>query len=316
LGASSQTEDFAGSQGVGMVNDWSSLLFKINPSRFYQSRRVDFGHRLEIIHGLIWDVGLKWEERKPLSNSTHYSWFYKESRSFTPNIPHENRYVNGNRALIDENRSAVLRMSLSYTPMQYYRLYDGRKTMRTSKYPTFSVEWLKGIPDVWSSESDFDFTQFQIAQTLNFGYYNTVEYQANVGKFWQAKQLFFQDYHHIYSNQSGVSFSRGLNALQLLPTYSLSTPEWFVAGRARYMAPYIALKYLPIFKSPFVREGIQVSYLLQPSLRHYVELGYSINNLFMMFDVGVFVGFEQAKYRSWGFRLAVPLEQLMNALQL
>ncbi|MCL2728147.1 MAG: DUF5686 and carboxypeptidase regulatory-like domain-containing protein [Bacteroidales bacterium] len=316
LELSSQTRDFAGNQGVGVVNDWSSLLFRVNPSRFYDGKRIDFNHRIDITHGLVWSLGLKWEERLPLSNSNDYSWFFKNSRLFAPNIPDNNQYVNEQPAIIGENRSAVIRIGLSYTPMQRYRMREGRKIMLSSDYPTFSAEWIKGIPGVKGSESEFDFARFEIRQSRSFGYHNIFDYRAGAGKFLSSKQLYFADFHHIYTNQSGVSLNRRLNSFQLLPTYAISTPKWYVEAHVRYQTPYLALKHIPIFKNPMIREGVQASYLLQPNLKNYIEIGYSINNLLMMFDVGIFVGFEQAKYRSWGLRLAVPLERLMNAAQL
>ena len=316
LEVSSQTQDFSGNQGIGMVNDWSSLFFRINPSRFYEGRGVSFSHRIDVAHGLVWNLGLRWEDRRPLSNSNDYSWFYKNSRTFSPNVPNENLFVSQNGALIDPNRSANIHVGLSYTPQHRYRMVQGRKVMLSSNYPTFSVAWTKGIPKVWGAQSDFDFAHIQVAQTRDFGYHKNIDYTVDAGKFLNTKELFFADFHHVYSNQVGVSLNRGLNTLQLLPTYMPSTPEWYVRAYARYRTPYLALKYIPIFTNPLIREGVQVSYLMQPNLKHYTELGYSLNNLFMLLELGVFMGFEQGKYRSWGFRVAVPLERMMNAMQL
>ena len=311
LEVSSQTRDFAGDQGVGLVNGWTTLLFRINPSRFYEGRGFDFAHRIDIANGLVWSVGFKGEERRPLSNHSDYSFFYKNCRNFAPNIPDENQYVSHNRALIDQNRAALIRMGLSFTPKHHYRIYQGRKIMLSSNYPTFSVAWIKGIPNIGGAHSDFDFIGASVRQSRNFGYHKTFEYRGEAGKFLQTKQLYFADFRHVYTNQGGVSLSRDLNNFQLLNTYTLSTPEWYVQAHVRYQTPYLVLKYIPIFKNPLVREGLQCSYLHQPTLRHYAEFGYSLNNLFM-FNVGLFVGFESGKYRSWGFSLTLPLERLVR----
>ena len=316
LQVSSQSQDFAGDQGVGLVNDWSSLLFRVNPSRFYDSKRLDFDHRMEPLHGLVWSFGVMWEERLPLVNHSNYSLLYKDSRSFAPNIPDANLYVYDDPILIDQNRAAILRLALSYTPMQYYRMYQGRKTALSSKYPTFSAEWIKGLPHIADSQSDFDFVRLEVSQTRNFGYHNTFDYRAEFGTFLNAKQLYFADFHHIYANQSGVSFNRDLYNFQLPDTYVLSTSQWYMQVHMRYQTPYLALKYIPIFKNPMIRESIQLSYLHQPALRHYTEFGYSLNNLFMLMNAGFFVGFEAGKYRNWGFRFSVPLELVLKGLQL
>ena len=314
LELSSQTRDFSGNQGVGLVNDWSSLLFRINPTRFYEGKRIDFNHSIDLANGLVWDLGFKWEERRPLKNHSDYSLFYKNSRSFAPNTPNNSPYVRNNPAIIGSHKAALLHIGITYTPKRYYRMVEGRKMMLSSHYPTFFVQWIKGIPRLCGSQSDFDFLSAALFQTKNFGYHHTLNYRVEAGTFIHTRQLYFADFHHIYANQSGVSLNRDLNTFQLLGTYQLANPEWYLQTHIRFQTPYIALKHIPIFTNPMIREGIQLSYLLQPNLRHYTELGYFMN--FILFNVGVFAGFEQAKYQSWGFRLSVPVERLVRGLQL
>ena len=302
----SQTKDYAGAQGEGLVNSYASVLFKINPSRFYHAKGFDISNRIDLAHGLGWMLGLKWEDRTPLDNHSNYSLFYSKTREYEVNAPNDSPYFMENPNIITAHRSAVLRMGLSYTPRQPYRMRDGRKIMLASPYPTFAVEWRHGLSHLWSSESDFDFLRFGFTQHRSFGYHNEFEYKVDAGKFFRTSNLHFADYHHIYSNQSGVSMQHDLFEFQLPELYALSSPEWYVQAHARYQTPYLALKYLPFFKNPSVRESLQVSYLLQPNMRHYTEFGYSLTGLAMM-SVGVFVGFEEGHYRSWGFRLSLTL---------
>ena len=314
--AYSQTMDYAGLQGLGLVNEWSSLLFKINPSRFYEGKGLRLNHRIDLVHGLGWMVDFLWEDRVPLDNHSRYSLFYKDTREYAPNIPDANSYFIQNSDIITPYRAAVLRTGLSYTPRQPYRIQDGRKILLASKYPTFLIEWRHGLPNLWGSQSDFDFLRLGVIQQRNFGYYNEFQYRVDAGKFLRSKHLHFTDFHHIYSNQSGISMQYDLLNFQLPELYALSTPEWYVQAHVRYMAPYLALKHLPFFRNPLIRESLQVSYLLQPNMRHYAELGYAMNGLFLLMDIGVFVGFEAGKYRSWGFRLSLPLERLSSDMKL
>jgi len=304
--AFSHSRDYAGAQGEGNVNDYASVLFKINPSRFYQAKGFDVSNRIDLAHGLGWMLGLRWEDRAPLENHSNYSLFYSKTREYEDNVPNDSPYFMENPGIIAAHRSAVLRMGLSYTPRQPYRMRDGRKIMLASPYPTFVVEWRHGLSGLWDSGSDFDFLRFGLTQQLHFGYHNTFEYKADAGKFFRSSSLHFADYHHIYSNQSGVSMQHDLFAFQLPELYSLSSPDWYVQAQARYQTPYLALKYLPFFTNPGIRESLQVSYLLQPNMRHYTEFGYTLTGLAMM-SAGVFVGFEEGRYKSWGFRLSLTL---------
>jgi hypothetical protein len=314
--AYAQTKDYAGAQGLGLVNEWSSMLFKINPSRFYEGKGLRLNHRIDLVHGLGWMVDFLWENRSPLDNHSRYSLFYKNTREYAPNVPDESPYFIQNPDVTAPYRAAVLRMGLSYTPRQPYRMQNGRKILLASKYPTFAVEWRHGLSKLWDSQSDFDFLRFGVMQQRSFGYYNELQYQVDAGKFLNSKNVHFADFYHIYSNQSGISMQHDLLNFQLPKLYALSTPEWYVQAHVRYMAPYLALKYLPFFKNPLIRESLQVSYLLQPNMRHYTEVGYAMNGLLLLMDIGVFVGFEAGKYRSWGFRLSLPLERLSSGMKL
>jgi hypothetical protein len=44
---------------------------------------------------------------------------------------------------------------------------------------------------------------------------------------------------------------------------------------------------------------------------NYSELGYAIA-FFSMIEVGVFVGFENVKYKAVGFALSIPLSMFIN----
>jgi len=51
-------------------------------------------------------------------------------------------------------------------------------------------------------------------------------------------------------------------------------------------------------------EGLQLNYLYTNGIKNYTELGYTIG---LGIQAGVFVGFENFKYRSFGVKLSLPL---------
>jgi hypothetical protein len=56
-----------------------------------------------------------------------------------------------------------------------------------------------------------------------------------------------------------------------------------------------------------MRENLSISYLGSRYHKNYTELGYSITELFLLGEVGVYVGFDDLKFRSVGVRLVLKL---------
>lgn len=301
------TADFAGAQGVGRVNGWSSLLFRYNYSSFYGNDYIKANHSIDIVNGLTLATGIEWADRHELNNYSDYSLFYRDSRDYRPNIP-DNAAVMANPALLADNRAAILDVKLQYTPNRRYRMYNGQKYYLGSAYPTLTAVWKRGIPGVFESGSDFDFLSANIAQSLSFGYFNRLSYTVEAGKFFGNKNTAFADFRHFYANQPGLSLNKEPGApYQLLPCYTYSTRDWYAAASANYSAPYMLLKRIPFLSNLPFNESIYGSYLLQPQLRHYTEAGYGID-MSGMIGAGVFAGFENGRYRSWGVRISLRLE--------
>lgn len=180
--------------------------------------------------------------------------------------------------------------------------------MDYSDYPTFSLTWHKGIPDVFHSISDFDFLKFHITQTFRFGYFNRFTYAVETGKFFNTKSMSFADFKHFYANDAGFSMNHDISqGYQLLPGYTHSTNQWYVGAKAHYSAPYLLIKRLPFLESMLFGEDLYLSYLLEPQRRHYVEAGYGIS-LDELLGAGVFVGTHDRYNYVWGIRGSINLD--------
>jgi len=304
-----QTKDFAGNNGVGSVNMWSSLWYRVNYAMFYHDNYLRLSHSIDITNGLELYTALQWSDRQELSNNSDYSFFYSDKRDYRPNVP-RNADIAVNPELIADNRAALLNVQLSYTPEYFYRKDGARKIMMYSNYPTLSLLWIKGIPDVFQSVSDFDFLRFKISQTVRYGYFSQFSYAASAGKYFNSNRLSFADFWHFYGNEAFVSFNHtGAEPYQLLPQYTFSTNDWYVSANAHYRSPLLALKYIPFLTNAPFDENLYLSYLLHPEMRNYTEIGYGIS-LFKLMDIGVYAGFNEKGYYGWGFRFSMDLKSI------
>ncbi|MCK4701329.1 MAG: carboxypeptidase-like regulatory domain-containing protein, partial [Bacteroidales bacterium] len=147
--------DFNPEYGISRsLNSISSLFFRYNYLRLYEESYFKIGNNIDLANGLRLSASIKYAERKHLENSTDYSFFFVDDRDYEDNRP-ENIHLTSYP--LDDQESFVIRLGLSYTPGYYYRIKNGVKNMVSSDYPTFSIEYQKGIPGAFNSRADFDF---------------------------------------------------------------------------------------------------------------------------------------------------------------
>ncbi|HKL71965.1 MAG TPA: DUF5686 family protein, partial [Marinilabiliaceae bacterium] len=118
-------------------------------------------------------------------------------------------------------------------------------------------------------------------------------------------QIHFSRFKHFKGSDSPLFFGNPTDQFVLNGYYSTSTSDWYITGQATYSSPWLMLKNLPVISETIWNENLHLSYLHTPQNPHYVQMGYSINRIFIFFEVGVFVGFSEGKYAHWGPRISV-----------
>jgi hypothetical protein len=309
LEAGRQTADFAGARGMGILNMFSSLLFRVNYPAFYDTRYLKLYHTIDIANGLQLYTEASWQTNRQEINHTDFSVFYSKSRDYRPNIP-RNAQVAAHPELLAVGRDFLTTVAISYTPRYYYRMHGYRKQMVRSDFPTFSVRWQRGWPGVFRSAGQFDVISLNVMQKIRLHSEARFNYEVTGGVFLDNTRVFFQNFRHFYSGEAFFSFNTAARPFQLLPSYTASANEWYAVANAEYKASYMALKFLPFLANTLMSERLSAAYLLTPQLRHYTEWGYSLTDIYFIGELGVFAGFEGVRFRSWGVRVAVKLDDL------
>ncbi len=295
--AGSMSRDFNGGGGgiLPLENTVASLFFRRGYLKLYQDNFVEAGNTVDIANGLALSLSGKIARREGLENSSDYSFFYRNSRVYTPNIP------------LPDHTAAIFKLNVEYTPRQYYRVgRDGRRQPVRSSWPTFFAGWHKGVSGIWGSAVDFDHISGGLRQNISPGPGQWLQYSVRGGVFTNSKNLYFPDFRHFDTGDiplvngsimSGASF-------RLLPYYRYSASDRYIQAHVSYQARFLLLKLLPWFSNRLWMEGVQLNYLTTPALKNYTELGYTIG---LVLQAGVFVGFEGTRYRSAGVKLSLPL---------
>jgi hypothetical protein len=305
-----QSDEYSPSGVNPLVNTVSSLFFRQNLMKLYDSFYLITGHRGDIANGLNLSVSYMMEWRQSLNNYSSFS-FFRRDIPYSFNVP-ENPYINGELEGYD-----LLPMSgyshfsftagLTWTPRQRYRISDGAKIYAGSDFPTFMLTWKHGYNNGDTFSGHFDMLMAEIFRTGSPGPLSEFRWRIRGGGFFNNRNLKLQDIYFFNTQSSPVLLNNYEDAFYLRTYYSLSAPGPFAEGHIRYTSPTLLLKRLPGLSRTLARENIGLSALWTPDTGFYWEAGYTISEIFLMAELGIFAGFHDTSFGSVALRLTLRL---------
>ncbi len=304
--------DFNTGGGINLfLNTSLSLLLRRNNLKLYESGYATLGYRRRISPGLSIDVSGTYEDRQMLENSTDFSIF-RPAHMYTPNIPVNEYLVPGINPLhsIRNMRHAAFDAVLTWTPGTRYRIYNKTKVPMGSDWPSFNFTWRHGInefSEMINPLRQYDMLKFEVSQRREIAAFSEYRWRLRTGGFLNKKYVTFYDFYHINTQPLPLLLNNYQDAFMLPAYYSLSTPEFYVQAHFKYTTPYLLVKLLPVLSNTLIRENLSISYLGSVGHPHYYELGYSLSEIFFLAEAGVYVGFENFKYRSAGISIILKI---------
>ncbi len=310
LRTGSQSDEFSPSGVNPLVNTVSSLFFRENWMKLYDSFYFIAGHRGEIANGLNLSLSGMYEQRRPLENNTSFS-FFRRDIPYSENLP-ENPFVTGEEEgydLLSATTTSHLSFTagLTWTPRQRYRISGEAKINAGSDYPTFTITWKHGYNYDETRSGHYDMFLADIFRTARYGSMNEFRWRIRGGGFLNRQNLRLQDIYFFNAQASPVLLNNYEDAFYLKPYYSLSTPRAFAEGHIHYTSPTLLLKRLPGLSRTLIRENIGLSALYTPELGYYYEAGYALSEIFLLAELGVYAGFHDTSFESVSLRLTLRL---------
>ncbi len=294
-----------------LINSVTSLLMEKNYMKLYESRYLTLGYKTEIRNGLTLELYGGFENRKVLENNTSFS-IINTSREYTSNLP-ENEYLTTGSNIINfvvNQKHIEFVTNVTFIPYQRYRIYGGNKVPQESDWPAFIFTWKHGANMVPSSSHNykhFDMFSLEISQKHETGAFSELKWRVETGGFADNKNLSYFDFFHFNPQPIRLLINNYDDAFMLPAYYSLSTPEFYGEAHLKYTTPYLLLKFLPGLSNTLIRENLIFSYLGSRYHYNYTEIGYSLSEIFFVGEAGIFVGFNDLKYKNFGVKIILRL---------
>jgi len=295
------SRDFNSSTGISnATNMFYTLLYRENHLKMYEQLDVMLYNRIDIRNGLVLTTSATYGEKRQLQNNTDFSFFYTNQKEFTDNTPRD-LPIDDPSLQNQQFLNALVR--LDYTPMHFYRIRNYRKEMRRSKWPTFSLQYKQALPLEQTGWSDFGQIRAAIYQNTDLGLMSKIRWTVVSGLFFRNESMHFSDFRHFKSSPLILDMANFDDALMLLDYYEASTSDHWFRGDVKITSSYLLIKFLPWFSERLWTESLSAAYLYTPTIPHYMQLGYSLNEIFFVMDLGVYVGFQDWDYKGFGARV-------------
>jgi hypothetical protein len=284
------------------LNIVTSLFFRKNYLKLYQSDYISLGYRSEIVNGLNLELRGTLESRKVLYNNTDFS-FLRPPVDYTDNVPDNDYLAPGLYPLyaLRTQGHGDLLAKITYTPYQKYRIYKGNKSPAGSDWPTLSITYKHGLNEYSDPEDrikQFDMFIFEVSRDKDLGALSELKWRLRTGGFLNNRYVPFYDFFHPNSQSLPVLINNYEDAFMIPGYYSMSTPEYFGEAHIKYTTPYLLLKLLPLLSNTLMRENLSLSYFGSRYHLNYTEIGYSISEFLFIGEIGVYAGFDDTRLRT------------------
>ena len=147
--------------------------------------------------------------------------------------------------------------------------------------------------------------KFEVSKNKSIGAFSNFRWKIRTAGYFDNRNLTFYDFFHINSQPFPLLLNNYDNAFMIPSFYSMSTPEFYVEVHLKYTTPYLFLKLLPVLSNTLMRENISVSYMGSRYHANYTEIGYSISEILFIGELGVYAGFDNLKYRTFGVKAVI-----------
>lgn len=295
--------DFNPQDGIpDATNMLYTLFLRQNHLKMYEQVKASLYNMIDPLHGMILTTTLSYGEQRQLENTSLFSFFYgnAEEERFTENTP-AGREVSVPE--LQDRRSFTAQIELQYTPKRYYRIRNYRKVYTGSKWPTFYLDYRWAMPLEQSGWSDYKKLEAKISHSFDIGLLSKLNWSVTAGTFFDTTSVHFSDYKHFKSNPLYVDMAGLDRALMFSDYYQASTKKYWASLNATLTSSYLLIKYLPWFSERLWQESLDLIYLYTPETPNYLQLGYRLEDIFFLVDLGVYVGFRESLEMpgDWGY---------------
>ncbi|MFY9243401.1 MAG: DUF5686 and carboxypeptidase regulatory-like domain-containing protein [Polaribacter sp.] len=259
-------------------NTISSLLENYNFMKIYDKEFAKVSYSEEIKNGIYVSSSLEYANRKPLFNTTDYSFVPKsDNGGYTSNNPLDpTDFVN---AAFTEHSIATLNLGATFVFGQKYLSYPDRKfNIGNEKYPILNIEYVKKF-GASNKELNSDVFIASLRQDINAGNYGNLRYNMRAGAFVNSKNIAFMDYLQANGNQLVFPLDNQLNSFGLLEYYRFFTNDKYAEAHVEHNFKGAFLGRIPLLNKLNLHLVTGAKTLFMADTKPFTEYSFGLDNI-------------------------------------
>ncbi|MGB1284192.1 MAG: DUF5686 and carboxypeptidase regulatory-like domain-containing protein [Polaribacter sp.] len=271
------TEQFNGRKPIlGINNTFSSLLRRLNYMKIYEKTFAKVRYSKEVKNGIQFYSSLEYANRKPLFNTTDYS-FVTRDYNYTSNNPLDpTDFVN---AAFEEHKIGTINVGATFVFDQKYLSYPDRKfNLGNDKYPSLTINYRKTF-GAGDSTLNSDLFLANLKQDISFGNYGQLSYTMRAGAFLKKKNIAFMDLLQANGNQLTFPLDRQLTSFGLLEYYKFYTNDKYAEAHIEQNFGGFVLGKIPLLNKLNFHLVGGAKTLFMAGKKPYTEYAVGLDNL-------------------------------------
>ena len=205
-----------------------------------------------------------------------------------------------------EYNSFAPRIRLEWTPGQYYYMNGKQKVNLKSRFPTFILDYERGLRNVFKSTGVYERIEFDMQHHIRTGLLANLYYRFGVGLFTNQEETYFVDFVNFRRNNLPEGWNDEIGGVfQALDGQWYNASPYYVRAHVSYEAPFLIMRHLIKYTNHIQNERLYLNMLTMDNLGPYFEVGYGIGTF--VFDMGLFVSLEKFNKVGFGYKFTFEL---------
>ncbi|TXD49846.1 DUF5686 and carboxypeptidase regulatory-like domain-containing protein [Polaribacter sp. IC073] len=260
-------------------NTFSSLLNNYNYLKIYEKQAAEISYSQEFKNGIYVSGSLAYAKRKPLFNTTDFSWVsHDKNGGYTSNNPLD--ATDFRVGAFAEHNIATLNLGTRFVFGQKYLSYpDSKQNIGNDKYPSIDLRYRKTFAAT-NSDLNSDVFITNIKQDINAGNYGNFRYHIRGGVFLKKKNIAFMDFLQPNGNQLRYPLKTGgISNFGLLDYYKFYSNDKYVEAHIEHNFRGAILGKIPLLNKLNFHLVAGSKALVMADTKPYTEYSVGLDNL-------------------------------------
>jgi hypothetical protein len=259
------------------INTVSTLFFNENYMKLYNKEFAGATYGQDVGNNFYLKGTLEYQQRKPLFNTTNYSYIKTDAvySSNNPLLPNDNLTP----AFQQHHLTKASVFAKIHFGNKYITRPDGKLNIRNNDYPTLTFGYENAFE---SNESKYEYQLIsgQIRYDFDAGNKGTLGINLKAGTFIHGDKISFVDYKHFNGNRTHMGTSdRYLNVFNIMPYYANSTNKSYFEVHLEHNDKGYVMNKIPLLNKLNSTLVLGFHALAVPDTKPYTEFTVGLDNL-------------------------------------